>query len=78
MTNRLQTLDARISNAVGTKQNATKNAEQESADKLEIKIQAEGRKRPFITYINPTDQLIALAFACAEEFKCDVEKVAIE
>lgn len=50
----------------------------ENADKLEIKIQAEGRKRPFITYIGAKDRLITLAFACAEEFKCDVEKVALE
>lgn len=49
-----------------------------NADKLEIKIQAEGRKRPFITYIGAKDQLITLAFACAEEFKCDVDKVALE
>lgn len=58
-------------NAAGTMANADGN-------KLEIKIQTDGRKRPFITYIGRTDQLITLAFSCAEEFKCDVEKVAIE
>lgn len=71
-------LDAHISNAIGKKKKTTSNAKQDNTDKLEIKIQADGRKRPFITYIGPTDQLIALAFACAEEFKCEVEKVAIE
>lgn len=71
-------LDALISNAIGKKKNTTSNAKQDNADKLEIKIQAEGRKRPFVTYINPTDQMIAVAFACAEEFKCDIDKVALE
>lgn len=55
--------------------NAANNA---NANKLEIKIQAEGRKKPFITHINATDNLISLAFACAEEFKCAVDKVALE
>lgn len=50
----------------------------ENSNKIEIKIQAEGVKRPFITYINPNDELSTLAFACAEHFKCDIEKVAIE
>lgn len=49
-----------------------------NANRIEIKIQSEGRKRPFVTYIEPTDQLITLAFSCAEEFKCEVDKVAIE
>lgn len=74
----MYSLGARISNAVDKKRDTSKNMDQDNADKLEIKIQAEGRKRPLITYISPTDQLIALAFACAEEFKCDVDKVAIE
>lgn len=71
-------LGAHISSATDKKREASNNADQDNSDKLEIKIQADGRKRPFITYISPTDQLIALAFACAEEFKCDVDKVAIE
>lgn len=72
------TLDALISNTIGKKKNATSDTKPDNSDKLEIKIQAEGRKRPFVTYIHATDELIALAFACAEEFKCDVDKVAIE
>lgn len=67
-----------ISNTIGKSKNAADAAEQDNADKLEIKIQSDGRKRPFITYIKPTDQLMVLAFACADEFKCDIDKVAIE
>lgn len=68
--------EAHISDMLNkNKASSTANA---NADKLEIKIQAEGRKRPFVIYIGKNDELITLAFACAEEFKCDVDKVALE
>lgn len=70
-------IEALISDKMNKNTNTT-SSNKSSADRLEIKIQAEGLKRPFITYINPTDQLITLAFACAEEFKCEADKVAIE
>lgn len=70
--------EAHISDTLSKEKNMGTSVGNANADKLEIKIQAEGRKRPFVTYIGATDQLITLAFACAEEFKCDVEKVALE
>lgn len=71
-------LEALISDAIQKSKTTAGSAASDNSDRLEIKIQTGDRKRPFITYINPTDQLITLAFACAEEFKCDVDKVAIE
>ncbi|XP_055324738.1 uncharacterized protein LOC129579102 [Sitodiplosis mosellana] len=71
-------LRAHVSDMVNKNKNMASSMANTNANKLEIKIQAEGRKRPFITYIGAKDQLITLAFACAEEFKCDVDKVALE
>lgn len=70
--------EAHISDTLCKDKNMGSSVGNANADKLEIKIQAEGRKRPFITYVGATDQLITLAFACAEEFNCHVEKVALE
>lgn len=70
---------AHISNMPKNKTTAVgSNNKSNERNQLEIKIQAEGRKRPFTTHIGPTDKLITLAFACAEEFKCAIDKVALE
>ncbi|XP_031620607.1 uncharacterized protein LOC116339091 [Contarinia nasturtii] len=71
-------LQAHITDMASKSKTTAKSLANANAGKMEIKIQSAGRKRPFITYIGSTDQLITLAFACAEEFKCDVNKVLIE
>lgn len=63
---------------VKSKTTGAGTSKNENAGQLEIKIQVEGRKRPFITHIGPKDKLITLAFACVEEFKCDLDKVVLE
>lgn len=54
------------------------NAKAPTKDQIEIKIMAKNRKKPFIVNIGKNEQLYRLAYACSEEFKCNVDKVRLE
>lgn len=58
--------------------NNTQTANKPKEGQIEVKIQKDGRKRPFIVYVDKTDKLKWVACKCAEEFKCDITKVRLE
>lgn len=45
---------------------------------IELQIQSAQRKRPFLVSIDKFEKLKTLFFECAEEFKCDPEKIRLE